>query len=1032
MMGKTSNEKSPVAAMSALPVEEVMSPLVDHPKRPAMPTENKERQMAGSCAGGVARLKDVQSKITGCLGGKFTLVVKSDLEARVSATLGVNAATDCTSVVERLHSSYSGLTVHQAKDRLKEHGPNVLSHKSASSWWKILWDAFWHPFNMILIVLAIISGATGDIPTLSIMLVMVLLSVGLRFWQELTSSHAASKLAELVQSRTRVVRLEEGSQKGTEMEINQKEVVPGDVVVVSSGDLFPGDLRLLTSKDLFVSHSSLTGECMPVEKHANVIEENGNPVLELRNICFMGTSVVSGSGMGIVLTTGNNTYISGIAAELAKAAPVNAFQKGVRRVSYLLICFMLCMVPIVIVISGLTTKKWGSSLLFGISVAVGLTPEMLPMIVNANLARGAKAMAAKRCIVKRLDAIQNLGAMDILCTDKTGTLTIDQVVMLRYLDCHQASNFRVLEFAYLNSYFQTGLRNLLDKAIIAFGDVVTGDFVVDTVSKWKKIDEIPFDFDRRRLSVIIEECGSVGHKGEVLTETKTENGTSGWEYGTKEWEDGTTKVSDPTAKDDESTKKREVAVGVNGTDLRSSKKNRLLITKGALEEMLSICSYVQEGREGGDAVTVPMTAEYRDRLMGIGEELNVDGLRVLVVASKILAPGSGSRTSLPDGAMSEVEPENLCDVSDESAMVFEGFLAFLDPPKESAKEALTSFAAKGVAVKVLTGDTLPVAVKVCKDLDIPTEHVVTGPALALMEDTEFSETVKRATILAKLTPAQKLQVIESLKIGTHTVGFLGDGINDALALKGADVGISVDTASSVAKDAAEIILLEKDLNVLCAGVHRGRITHGNTIKYIKMAASSNFGNVFSILVASAWLPFDPMKPIHILTQNLLYDISQVSIPWDKMDPHYTDVPHQWSAGGITTFMVWMGPISSIFDICTFLTMWYFYGVKTVARQAEFQTAWFLEGLLTQTLVIHMIRTEKIPFIQETAALPVIILTTVIAAIGLAIPWTPIGKAEKMTHLPASFFGFLILFITSYCILAQFWKVLYIRRMKKWL
>ncbi|CAM6058207.1 unnamed protein product [Sphagnum tenellum] len=855
------------------------------------------------------RVHAVQKSFSRCFCGSFVLQVSTGLEAFVQSTLSINAASDGPTTVARLDSTYEGLDVQTAKVRLEEFGPNVLSHKSRATWWWIMWNAFFHPFNMILLVLAAISGASSDMSTLSIMVAMVVLSVGLRFWQELTSTQAASKLSELVQCRSTVMRWRNSSEPGSEMEINQKDVVPGDIVVLSSGDLIPGDVHLLTSKDKFVSQSSLTGECMPVEKQEELMEEKGTPLLELRNICLMGTNVLSGSGTAVVLSTGDKTYISTISSVLSQRAPVNAFQQGVRRVSYLLICFMLAMVPIVIVLGGLTTKHWGSSLLFGISVAVGLTPEMLPMIVNANLARGAKATASKKCIVKCLDAIQNLGGMDILCTDKTG------------------------------------LKNLLDKAIIEFGDSAVDLGMSNYATlKWEKIDEIPFDFERRRLSVILEEKGP-GH--------------------------------DP-----------------------SNDKKRIMVTKGALEEMLNACSWVQESDD--ESSSTLLTDDKRTQLLTVGEKLNIDGLRVLVVATKIL-PLKGF--------------EDFSGISNrklefaESDMVFQGFLAFLDPPKDSAKDALRVLAQKSVQVKVMTGDTLAVAVKVCRDVGIPTEHVVTGP--------DFGQ--------AHPNSETRCHPVEA-----HTVGFLGDGINDAPALKGADVGISVDTATSVAKDAADIILLQKDLNVLVDGVHRGRITHSNSIKYIKMAASSNFGNVFSILVASAWLPFDPMRPIHILTQNLLYDISQISIPWDKMDAHFTDVPHQWSAKGIGMFMVCMGPISSIFDITTFLTMWYYYGCQTDARASEFQTAWFIEGLLTQTLVIHMFPTERIPFIQDIAAPPVLILTTIIVGIGIAIPWTPIGKAEHMTHLPASYFGFVALFILSYCILVQFVKFLYIRKFKSWL
>ncbi|KAJ7565807.1 hypothetical protein O6H91_02G076200 [Diphasiastrum complanatum] len=899
-----------------------------------------------------------------------------------------NATLDKDAILASLKTSLNGLTTEDAKNRLKQFGPNVLSIKLARRWYKILWNAFWHPFNIILLVLATISGATSDKATLIVMCLMVVLSVGVRFYQELKSSRAASKLSELVRDRAAVIRRENGNSKeGVELEINQEDVVPGDIVILRTGDLLPGDVRLVTSNNLLVSQSALTGESIAVEKYADVIESESTPLLDLKNACFMGTSVESGGALGVVISTGDQTYISTIATYLARRTPINSFQKGVRRVSYLLICFMLAMVPIVIVISGITTHNWGNSALFGISVAVGLTPEMLPMIVNANLARGALVMARKKCIVKTLDAVQNMGAMDILCTDKTGTLTIDRVAMVQYMDCHGISKDQVFEYAYLNSYFQTGLKNLIDSAILSFGEVLSGDRKMNP-SKYNLVAELPFDFVRRRMSVILE-VGDVSSSGLKPQEDVEHNVIS--------------------------------SVG---------QKRCILVTKGALEEMLDVCSCVQDDTAG----CVPMTPEYRNKLLSMGEELNADGLRLVAVAIKELKPTQATITmSTPRHEhFSKFSHEQQYRHSEESEMVFHGILTFQDPPKESAKEAIETLEKKGVAVKVLTGDALSIAVKICKDVGIATDFVVTGPELALLDSNEFVKTVQKATIMAKLTPYQKLKVVEALKVGSHTVGFLGDGINDALALKAADVGISVDSATSVAKDAAEIILLQKDLNVLVAGVTRGRITHGNTIKYIKMAASSNFGNVFSILVASAWLPFDPMKPVQILTQNLLYDFSQASIPWDRMDPEYLETPHQWSAKGIASFMVCMGPMSSIFDITTFILLWFHYGIRTVERQAVFQTAWFLEGLLTQTLVIHLLRTTRIPFFQSTAALPVLLTTGAIVSIGLAIPYTPLGKTEKMVHPYPSYYYFLAMTIFAYCCLAQCAKMVYIRVFKKWL
>ncbi|KAJ7561477.1 hypothetical protein O6H91_03G030100 [Diphasiastrum complanatum] len=904
-----------------------------------------------------------------------------------------SATLDKDTLLASLKTCLNGLTTEDAKKRLKEHGSNVLSTKMARRWYNILWNAFWHPFNIILLVLATISGATSDRSTLFVMCLMVVLSVGVRFYQEFKSSRAASRLSELVRDRAAVIRRENVSSiDSVEVEINQEDVVPGDLVILRTGDLIPGDVRILTSNNLLVRQSALTGESIAVEKYSDIIERESTPLLDLKNVCFMGTSVESGGALGVVISTGDKTYISTIAAYLARRTPINAFQKGVRRVSYLLICFMVAMVPIVIVISGLSTHNWGNSALFGISVAVGLTPEMLPMIVNANLARGALVMARKKCIVKTLDSVQNMGAMDILCTDKTGTLTIDRVAMVQYMNCEGICKDHVLEYAYLNAYFQTGLRNLIDEAILTFGEVLSGYRKVVDPSKYKFVAELPFDFVRRRMSVILE-VDDLNSNSELKSQEDVEHSVKS----------------------------------------SISWKRCILVTKGALEEMLGVCSSVQdtEGR-------VPMTPEYRKKLLSMGEELNADGLRLVAVATKELkrkhkqATFTLSPAPVHDKLSKVSNGQHKYKYIEEKDMVFSGILTFQDPPKESAKEAIETLERKGVAVKVLTGDALPIALKICKDVGIATDVVITGPELTLLDSDEFLSTVRQATILAKLTPDQKLKVVEALKVGNHTVGFLGDGINDSLALKAADVGISVDSATSVAKDAADIILLEKDLTVLVAGVTRGRVTHGNTIKYIKMAASSNFGNVFSIVIASAWLPFDPMKPIQILTQNLLYDFSQASIPWDMMDPEYLETPNQWSARGIATFMICMGPISSIFDITTFVILWFHYGIRAKERQAEFQTAWFLEGLLTQTLVIHMLRTRKIPFFQRTAAVPVVISSLLIVLIGLAIPYTPLGKTEKMVHPKASYYYFLAATVVTYICLVQFAKMVYIRVFKRWL
>ncbi|RUP48295.1 transmembrane protein [Jimgerdemannia flammicorona] len=892
----------------------------------------------------------------------------SEAESRIGEALKEYSRLDPSIAMTKLASSYNGLTSTQVSERLLQYGPNLISSVKPPTWYKLLFQAIVHPFNILLTILAVISVTNGDPYTCSVMLIMVVLSSALRFFQEMKSTKAFTSLRELVKTHVTVIRRNDGtaatitdSAKSSTLEIPLEEVVPGDIVSLSAGDLFPGDVRLLESKDLFVSQSALTGEFMPVEKLAAIPSQAASSVFDAQNICLMSTNVVSGLGVGIVLSTGDNTYISTISTILSssRSMPSNAFEKGIRRVSYLLLLFMVIMVPIVIVVSGFVTKDWKGAAFFGISVAVGLTPEMLPMILNANLARGATEMARKKTIVKRLDAIQNMGAMDVLCSDKTGTLTQDEVVLMKYLDSHGDTSIPVLKHAYLNSTFQTGLKNLLDHAVINYGNSVDlgSSFAI---TDYKKIDELPFDFVRRRMSVILERGGKYS-----------------------------------------------------------------LICKGAMEELLEICSKVREAPlpDHEDDNIVPMTPEYRNRLLVRCEEMNADGLRVLAVASREL---------FPSGEFSSDYKFNV--EADERDLTFHGFLAFLDPPKESVPLAIQDFSKYGVTVKVLTGDNLPVAKKVCRDVGIDTQNVITGPQLEALSSEEFHETVERCTLFAKLTPIQKLDIVNSLKSQNHTVGFLGDGINDALALRGADVGISVESGTNIAKDASDIILLEKSLQVVTTAIIRGRITHGNTIKYIKMAASSNFGNVFSILIASAWLPFVPMLPLQLLVQNLLYDFSQIAIPWDTVDEEFLLDPHPWKAKSIGRFMLFLGPTSSVFDMFTFSIMWFYFGWQDpdTRDQFYFQTGWFIEGLLTQTLIVHMIRTEKLPFIQRNATWPVILGTTLVVAAGIIIPYTPLGYMLSMEALPGRYFPFLVCVLVGYFSLTQCIKYMYIKLFKEWL
>ena len=860
--------------------------------------------------------------------------------------------------LKMLQSTGDGLSENDVIEKRNVFGANEIAHEKAPSWYRQLFEAFLNPFIAVLIILAIISLVTdvlfvapgeADYKTVIVVSVMVLLSSLLRFWQEFTSNRAAEQLKNMVKTTATILRQENGKK-----EIDIIELVPGDIVFLSAGDMIPADCRIIQSKDLFISQSMLTGESLPVEKReSNIIDAEKKSPLELDNICFMGTNVVSGTAIAVVVTTGNLTYFGSIGKAITGKRAETSFDKGINKVSWLLIRFMLVMVPLVFLINGFTKGNWLEALLFGISVAVGLTPEMLPMIVTANLAKGAVNMSKRKVIVKRLNAIQNIGAMDILCTDKTGTLTMDKIVLERHLNVFGDEDDEVMKWAYLNSFHQTGLKNLLDVAILDHGEVHN---CVKAEASFKKIDEIPFDFQRRRMSVILEE----------------ESG------------------------------------------------KHLLICKGAVEEILDLCTHAFD--PGADKqlhiendIIVPMDDAMRKIILSTSKKLNEQGLRVLLVAIK------------------EYDERPLTySVADESNMVLTGFIGFLDPAKPSAKPAIEGLQKLGITIKVLTGDNEIVAKKICNDVGIPVHHILLGKAIEQLSDDELTQQLDKTNILAKLSPIQKSRIIKLLQAKGHTVGFMGDGINDAAALREADIGISVDTAVDIAKESADIILLEKDLMVLRKGVIYGRRTFGNIIKYIKMTASSNFGNMFSMLGASAFLPFLPMLPIQILVNNLLYDISQISIPWDSMDAEFLEKPQKWDAGGISRFMVFIGPISSIFDYATFAILWFVFKANSPEHQSLFQTGWFIESLLSQTLIIHMIRTRKIPFIQSWATAPVVALTTLIMAIGIFIPFSPFATALKMQHLPFNFFPWLIAILFSYCLLTQLIKNWFIKKFNQWL
>ncbi|MFD3677486.1 magnesium-translocating P-type ATPase [Streptomyces sp. NPDC058613] len=891
----------------------------------------------------------------------------AELEARtllVGERLAAASARPGVEVLQSVDASRSGLTHAEAALRLERHGSNTVAQERAPRWYLQLAKAYRNPFIAVLVFLAAVMywQDPGD-PGVVILAVMVGISGLLRFWQEFRSGRAADALNRLVTTTCAVQRRAGSGSAPTTFEVPMDQVVPGDVVKLAAGDLIPADLRLITSKDLMVGQAALSGESLPVAKADTRTEDLGqhettDPV-EADNLVLMGTSVTSGTATGVVVATGSGTYFGSMAGALVGERPQTNFDTGVRRVSLLLIRFMLVMVPVVFMINGFTKGDWNEAFLFGIAVAVGLTPEMLPMVVSANLARGAVAMSKRKVVVKRLNAIQNLGAMDVLCTDKTGTLTEDRIVLDRYLDVHGTEDDEVLEYGYLNAHFQTGLRNLMDQAVI---DRVNEAEEVVVDARFSMVDEIPFDFARRRMSVVLNRNAIVGDLG------RTEH---------------------------------------------------VMITKGAVEEVLDLCTHMTDRGPGAPPAEgrsrVELTDRMRARATRIAEENNRQGLRVLAVATRRITA-----------------PRDTYTVADEDGLTLIGFLAFLDPPKADAGRALQGLADKGIAVKVVTGDNELVAARVCADVGLDVGHVVLGAETDALDEHALRALAARTTVFAKVNPVQKARIVRALQAGGHTVGFLGDGINDAAALRDADVGISVDTAVDIAKESADIILLEKDLTVLEQGVIQGRTTFGNTIKYIKMTASSNFGNVFSVLVASAFIPFQPMLAIMLLVQNLVYDVAQLATPWDRMDEEYLRGPRNWDAKGIGRFMVTIGPVSSVFDITMFLVMWHIFGANNEAHQALFQSGWFIEGLLSQTLIVHMIRTRKIPFIQSRASWPVMVMTVLAVLTGLWLPFSPLAPSLGFTALPADYFPWLVGVLLAYCTLTQLVKTWYIRRFNTWL
>jgi P-type Mg2+ transporter len=878
----------------------------------------------------------------------------------LSSKLARMVALPADQVLSELQSGADGLSEQEATHRVEVFGPNVVASEHRFTRLRLLIRACLNPLVILLVVLAVISFATAettsDLVGGSLMVIMVVLGVSLRFIQEARADAAAAKLKAMIRVTAAVVR------EGNTREIPLAELVPGDVVKLCAGDMIPADIRVLSCKDLFLIQASLTGESFPVEKFDLPEPAEKKSPLELKNICFLGTSVESGTATAVVIETGLKTYLGTMASAITQTPPPTSFDRGVAAFTWLMLRFMGVMVPLVFLINGFSKHRWGEAFLFALAVAVGLTPEMLPMIVSVCLSKGAMLMSRKKVIVKRLNSIQNLGAMDVLCTDKTGTLTMDRVILEQHCDVGRQEDDGVLELAFLNSHFQTGLKNVLDRAVLKHGEL----HVDLRTAEYSKVDEIPFDFSRKMMSVV------------VATPDKTHR----------------------------------------------------LICKGAPESVFERCAQFELEGE-----IFPMDPVILQDLRQEYDNLSADGFRVLALAYR------------------DSEPKHVYGKEDEHNLILRGYIAFLDPPKDTAAPAIAALQKHGIAIKVLTGDNELVSRKICAEVGLPIDRVLTGTAIESMDDAELATAAQSTILFVRLSPFNKRRIIKALQSAGRVVGFIGDGINDAPALRVADVGISVDTAVDIAKEAADAILLEKSLLVLEEGVVEGRKVFANILKYIRMGASSNFGNMFSVLGASLWLPYLPMSPIKILTNNLLYDFSQVPIPTDEVDPEQVAKPRPWSMGEIAKFIIFIGPCSSVFDYTTYLLMWFVFKCNdlnlapppelawrfaqaSVANPdstyaaALFQTGWFVESLLTQTLIIHVIRTNKVPFIQSRASWQLIMTSVAIMFLGMWLPSSPIGIWLGLVPLPFDFWPFLLLTLLLYVALTQLVKVWLVR--KQWI
>ena len=849
---------------------------------------------------------------------------------------------DIEKLFEKYNTSLEGISIVDEDERLEEYGKNIIDIKDNNTIWHKLKEAFINPFNIVLTIVAIITFITDvviatekDYATFILIISTVIISAIISLNEQTKSENEAKKLKKMISNKMDVIR------DGNQVTIDIENVVPGDIVKLSSGDMIPGDVRFIETKDLFIDQASLTGESNPVEKFSEL--KDFETITDISNIGFMGTNIVSGSSKAVVLTTGNNTYFGSMAKSLYSVVEKNTFEKGIDDITKILIRFMFILVPIVLIVNYFSVGDIWSSLLFAITIAVGLTPEMLPVITTSTLAKGAVEMSKKKTIVKRLSSIQTFGQMNILCTDKTGTLTEDKVILEKYMDPSGKESLRILKHAFLNSYFQTGLKNLIDVAIISRAEKENMNLLKE---QYVREDEIPFDFARRRMSVV----------------------------------------------------------------LRDDKGKRQLITKGAVDEILSICSYIDF-----DGKAIELTDELREQAYQVYEENNNDGLRVVAVAQK-----------------NEIHDVNTFGIQDESNMVLMGFVGFLDPPKESAKSAIEGLKKLGVDTVVLTGDSEGVAIKVCKKVGIDTSNCISGKDIDKYTDEELKEKVKKCHLYSKLSPIQKQRVVRILQENGNTVGYMGDGINDSPPLKQADVGISVDTAVDIAKETADIILLEKDLNVLEEGVINGRKTFTNLLKYIKMATSGNFGNMISVIIASIFLPFLPMLPIHILIQNLLNDFAQIGMPFDNVDSDYIQKPKTWNTDGIKKFMFNFGLISTALDLLCFAVLWFILKYNTIEKAVMFQSGWFVFGILSQTLIIHMIRTNKIPFVQSKSSKRLLISTFSVVFITLIISFTNISIIFDLSKLPYIYLLWITALMATYILFIQIYKKIYIKNNKEWL